>query len=342
MTLTDTSESTPRTRGLASFGIAVVIPCYKVEKEIESVLRSIPLYVRYVIVVNDASPDSSREVIEMVAASDKRIVLLNHKTNQGVGGAMITGFRKALQLGAQVVVKIDGDGQMSIDDIPGLLLPLIRGEADYCKGNRFRDFLALRQMPWVRRAGNMALSFLVKAATGYWSCFDPTNGFVAVRGDVLAQIPLEKVHCTYFFETSMLSQLYLIGAVVRDVAVPARYGTEVSNLSIHKVLREFPIRLLGCFWRRIILKNYIYDFKMESILLLCGSPLLLAGLTFGGFNWIRYARSGRGAPTGTVVIPAMMIILGFQILLSAVGADLQSVPIEPICGGPLAELPRDD
>jgi glycosyltransferase involved in cell wall biosynthesis len=323
------------TNWLSQFSIAVVIPCYKVEKEIESVLRSIPSYICHIIVVNDASPDRSREVVENAAADDPRIILLNHEKNQGVGGAMITGFHKALQLGAQLVVKLDGDGQMSVADIPGLLGPLIRGEADYCKGNRFRDFQALRRMPWIRRAGNMALSFLVKAATGYWSCFDPTNGFIGIRGNVLAQLPLEKVHRTYFFETSMLGQLYMIDAVVRDISLPARYHSEISNLSIGKVLREFPFRLLGCFWRRMILKNYIYDFKMESVLMLCGVPMLMAGLLYGGMNWIRYARSGRGAPTGTVVIPAMMIILGFQILLSAVGADLQAVPREPICGGPL-------
>ncbi len=321
---------------LSQFSIAVVIPCYNVEREIESVLRSMPPYIRHIIVVNDASPDRSREIVEKAAADDPRIILLNHEANLGVGGAMITGFRKALQLGVQLVVKIDGDGQMSVADIPGLLVPLIRGEADYCKGNRFRDFQALRRMPWVRRAGNMALSFLVKAATGYWSCFDPTNGFIGIRGNVLAQLPLEKVHRTYFFETSMLSQLYMIDAVVRDISLPARYHTEISNLSIGKVLREFPFRLLACFWRRMILKNYIYDFKMESVLMLCGVPMLMAGLLYGGINWIRYSRSGRGAPTGTVVIPAMMIILGFQILLSVVGADLQAVPREPICGGPLS------
>jgi dolichol-phosphate mannosyltransferase len=263
--------------------------------------------------------------------------LLNHQANQGVGGAMITGFRQALELGAQIIVKVDGDGQMDVNDMPGLLVPLIRGEADYTKGNRFRDFQALSQMPPLRRFGNMLLSFLAKAATGYWNCFDPTNGYVAIRGDVLAQLPMHRIDRTYFFETSMLARLYLIGALVRDVPMKAHYGTETSSLAIRKVLREFPGRLLKCFFKRIILKKFIYDLTIESIYLLCGIPMLLVGVLYGGYNWILYARSGIGAPTGTVVISAMLIILGFQILLAAVNIDLQSVPREPICNGPLPE-----
>jgi glycosyltransferase involved in cell wall biosynthesis len=322
---------------LGQFAIAAVVPAFRVEKEIAEVLRSLPAYVRHVIVVNDASPDGTRAVVDKEAAVDDRVVLLNHETNQGVGGAMVTGFRKALELRAQVVVKIDGDGQMSPLDLPRLLVPLVRGEADYTKGNRFRDFRALRRMPSLRRLGNIGLSFLAKAATGYWTCFDPTNGFVAVRAEVLRQLPLEKIDRTYFFETSMLGQLYLLGAKVRDVALPARYGQETSNLSIRKVLWQFPGRLFRCFARRLILKNYVYDFTMESIYLLFGLPTLLAGVLYGGSNWLAYAARGVGAPTGTVVISALLIILSFQMLLAAIAIDLEAVPAAPLCQGPLRE-----
>jgi dolichol-phosphate mannosyltransferase len=311
--------------------IVAVVPAYKVEDQIEAVLRSLPGFLAHIVVVDDASPDRTSEIVDHVAAADSRILLLRHASNQGVGGAMVTGYRKALDLGAEIVVKIDGDGQMSPDDLPALLLPLMRGEADYTKGNRFHDFRALRQMPYLRRAGNMALSFLTKAATGYWYCFDPTNGFVAIRGDVLALLPLESIHRTYFFETSMLSHLYLLGAVVRDIPMPARYGEENSNLHIYRVLREFPRRLLACFCRRIVLRNFIYDFTMQSLYLLSGVPMLLAGLIYGGYNWIRYSQMGLGAPTGTVVISAMLVILGFEVLLAAVGEDLQAAPRVPIC-----------
>jgi dolichol-phosphate mannosyltransferase len=255
--------------------IAVVIPAFNVQREIEAVLRSIPAFVTHIIVVDDASRDNTPQVLESVAPADSRITVLTHACNQGVGGAMLTGFRKALELRAHIVAKVDGDGQMSPGELPNLLDPLLSGIADYTKGNRFHHFHALAQMPPLRRCGNMALSFLAKMATGYWNCFDPTNGFLAVRADVLSQLPLNRIAHSYFFETSMLAQLYLLGAVVHDVPIPACYNDERSNLSIKRVLGEFPVRLLSCLCRRLILRNFIYDFTMESVYLLTGLPMQL-------------------------------------------------------------------
>jgi len=243
---------------------------------------------------------------------------------------MISGFRKALELGAQIVVKVDGDGQMDTSYLPALIYPLVLGNADYTKGNRFHDFQTLNQMPVIRRLGNIGLSFLAKVATGYWGCFDPTNGYFAIRAEVLAELPLERIDRTYFFETSMLSHLYLIGAYVCDVPIPARYQGETSNLSIRRVLLEFPIKLLKTFFRRILLKYYLYDFSMVSIYLLIGLPLLIFGLTFGAYKWSQYFERGIPAPTGTVVLPTISVIVGIQILLSAVENDLRSTPKKPL------------
>ncbi|RPJ28241.1 MAG: glycosyltransferase family 2 protein [Chloroflexi bacterium] len=310
--------------------IAAVIPCYRVEREIQSVLQSVPAYIKYIIVVDDASPDSTADLVTAAAKSDDRILLVRHPSNLGVGGAMITGYRTALGLGAQIVVKIDGDGQMDMDRLPELLKPLMEGQADYSKGNRFRDFKSLQKMPLIRRIGNMGLGFLSKAATGYWNMFDFTNGFIAIRSEVLAQLPLEQVDRTYYFETSMLANLYLIGAVVKDVPMPARYQGEISNLLIHRILFEFPQKLIATFMRRIVLKNFIYDFSMASIYLLTGLPLLIFGLTFGIYKWIHYASLGIPAPTGTVMLPTLSVLLGIQLLLSAIEIDLRSVPREPL------------
>src|SRR5687767_9177244 len=131
--------------------IAAVIPCYRVEREIQSVLQTIPSYIKHIIVVDDASPDSTADLVSASAKDDTRVLLMRHPSNQGVGGAMVTGYRKALALEAQVVVKIDGDGQMDMRYLPALLSPLIEGRADYTKGNRFRDFVSLQQMPLIRR-----------------------------------------------------------------------------------------------------------------------------------------------------------------------------------------------
>ena len=309
-----------------AYAIATVIPAYRVEQNIESVLQDLPAYIKHIIVVDDASPDSTSDLVTAAAKKDSRIFLIRHTENQGVGGAMISGFRKALELGAQIVVKIDGDGQMDPAHIPALITPLILGKADYVKGNRFRDFQSLLQMPFVRRIGNLGLSFLTKAATGYWSIFDPTNGFFAIRAKILTQLPLEKIDHRYYFETSMLANLYLIGALVIDIPIPARYRNETSSLSIRRSLFEFPFKLLITFLRRILLRYYIYDFSMMSLYLMIGIPLLLFGGIFGSVKWIEYASQNIPAPTGTVMLPTLSVILGIQILLSAIEIDMNSTP----------------
>jgi glycosyltransferase involved in cell wall biosynthesis len=314
----------------AEFDIAAVIPAYKVERDLKAVLRGLPSYIKHIVVVDDASPDSSGEIAAEAAKDDGRIVLIRHSKNQGVGGAMLSGFRKALELGAQIAIKLDGDGQMDPKYIPALVAPLIQGKADYVKGNRFRDFQALRKMPFVRRVGNLGLSFLAKAATGYWNIFDPTNGFFAIRAEILRQLPLEQIDRGYFFETSMLANLYLLGALALDVPIPARYGNETSNLSIRRALLEFPFKLLYTFFRRILLRYYIYDFSMMSLYLIAGIPLLLFGGIFGAVKWIQYASVNVPAPTGTVMLPTLSVILGIQILLSAIEIDMNSAPRKPL------------
>ena len=313
-----------------SYKVVIIIPAYRVERDIKNVLHSLPDYIKHILVVDDASPDSTADVITALYNSDMRLSLIRHSHNQGVGGAMISGFKKALELGAQIVIKIDGDGQMDSAYIPALITPLIQGKADYTKGNRFRDFSSLQNMPFIRRIGNLGLSFLTKAATGYWNIFDPTNGFFAIRAEILAQLPLEKIDERYFFETSMLANLYLLNAFVLDVPIPAKYGNEKSHLSIYRTLFEFPYKLLITFLRRVLLKYYIYDFSILSLYLLTGFPLLLFGLIFGITKWIQYAQLGIAAPTGTVMLPTLCLILGIQIMLSGIEIDMKNTPKQPL------------
>lgn len=312
-------------------GIVTVIPAYRVQETISTVLKDLPAYIKHIIVVDDASPDSSVKLVTAAAQQDPRIILIRHEKNQGVGGAMISGFRKALELGAKIVVKLDGDGQMDSAHIPALVTPLILGRADFTKGNRFRDFVALRNMPMVRRVGNLGLSFLTKAATGYWNIFDPTNGFFAIRAEALTQLPLEQIDKRYFFETSLLANLYLVNAFVMDVPMPARYGNETSHLSIRRSLLEFPLKLFSTLLRRILLKYYIYDFSIISLYIVTSIPLLLFGFIFGAIKWIDYASRNIPAPTGTVMLPTLCVILGIQIMLSAIEIDMKSTPSQPIC-----------
>jgi glycosyltransferase involved in cell wall biosynthesis len=322
--------------------IAAILPAYNVSAELGDVLRQMPMIFRTVIVVDDASRDDTAAIADRYAQLDPRIVVIRHEHNQGVGGAMITGFAKALESGADIIVKIDGDGQMPLWLVPQLIQPLIDGSADYAKGNRFRDFQAVRAMPFVRRIGNVILSFLSKAATGYWHCFDPNNGFVAIRADVLSNLPLTKIDRSYFFETSMLSHLYVLGAVVKEVSMPARYIGETSSLSIARVIRQFPGKLTWSLIRRIVLKNFVYDFNLESFHILAGLPLVLAGMLYGGYHWWWYSSRDMAAPTGTVVLSALSITIGMQLLISAVNLDLQSIPREPINGGAMKSATSED
>jgi len=316
---------------VGQFAIAIAIPAFRAEATIGAVLDDIPDAVRHVVVVDDASPDQTGAIVARRAETDPRITLIRHQRNLGVGGAMVTAFRKCLELNAQLIVKIDADGQMDMAHLPALLRPLIEGRADYTKGNRFHDGRALRSMPALRRVGNMVLSFLAKAATGYWHSFDPTNGYLAIRREVLTELPLDRIDQSYFFEQSMLSRLYLLGAVVKDVPMPARYGNETSNLSMRNVLTRFPGRLVTTLLRRVLLKNFLYDFTMESVYLMAGVPFVLCGGIYGAANWFAYHSAGVNAPTGTVVIPSVLIILGFQMLLQAVDIDMKSTPREPLC-----------
>ncbi len=311
---------------LKTHKIAVVIPAYRVEKEIEAVLQSIPSFVDHIIVVNDASPDQTQTVVQKLQQQDPRISLISHTQNQGVGGAMISGFKKALALDVDIVVKLDGDGQMNPDFIPVLIAPILQDQADYTKGNRFYDFVALRKMPAIRRFGNTALGFLSKAATGYWNVFDPTNGYLAIHTKKLNLLNFDKIAKTYYFETSMLSNLYLINARVMDVQIPAIYNDESSNLNITKTIFEFPPRLFRDLLKRLILRYFLYDFSMVSVYMITGIPMVTFGMIFGITKWIDYAGRGVEAPTGTVILPMMCVLLGVQFLLSAIHLDIQSMP----------------
>jgi len=306
--------------------VALVIPCYNVSAHIAEVIRTLPPDVSHIIAVNDCSRDDTAAVLESLARQEKRLLIIHHEQNRGVGGAMISGYRKSLELGADITIKMDGDGQMDPANIHALLKPLIEDKADFTKGNRFRDFRALRAMPVSRRIGNLGLSFLIKAASGYWNVFDPTNGFTAIKNSLLADISFKRIHPRYYFETSLILELYYADAVIVDVPMKARYGTEVSHLSRTRTLVEFPPRLLIAFFRRILLKYFLYDFNVASVYLLVGPPLFLFGCIFGLKTYERYAALNIPAPTGTIMLATLSIILGFQLLLSALSHDVSHYP----------------
>jgi dolichol-phosphate mannosyltransferase len=306
--------------------ITVVIPCYNVAAHIEEVITTLPDNISWIIAVNDGSKDETEAILLRLSAENKRLIHIRHEVNQGVGAAMMTAYRRSLELNADITIKMDGDGQMDPANIPALIKPLLEDKADFTKGNRFRDFRALRTMPLGRRIGNLGLSFIIKGASGYWNIFDPTNGFTAITKQALLNVDFNRIHKRYYFETSMLIELYYGNAVIEDIPMKAMYGDEVSGLSKTRTFFGFPPKLFYAFMKRIILKYFLFDFNIASLYWLFGFPLFFAGAIYGITNYIKYSGSSQAAPTGTVVIPTLLIILGFQLLLSAVSYDINNYP----------------
>jgi hypothetical protein len=222
---------------------------------------------------------------------------------------------------------MDADGQMDPAQLPALIGPIVRGEADYTKGNRYLHARQLRSMPLLRRIGNLGLSFLTKLASGYWNIFDPTNGYTAIHAALIPLLNAEDIGRRYFFESSMLLELSLLRAVVRDVYIPARYGEETSNLSIAKTLRQFPPGLARGFCRRGWIQYFVRDFSLASLYAIAGLGLLVSGGVFGAIHWLSSAQGGVATPTGTVMLAVLPVLLGIQLLLQAVSLDIQNQPM---------------
>lgn len=306
--------------------IAVVIPCFRVEKHIRKVIADVPEFVDDVVAVNDASPDATARVLGEL--SDPRLEVISHKANLGVGGAMVSGYRRALELKADIIVKIDGDGQMRTEFLEDLLAPIVQDAADYTKGNRFYHIHKddLEQMPFSRLAGSMALTFLTKLSSGYWRIFDPQNGYTAISREALLWLELPLLDRRYFFENQMLILLNTQSARVMDVPIPCLYGAEQSSLRIRTILRYYPLLLLRGFVTRLYRRHLLYDFSPIVPLLLAGIPLFVFGILFGAYHWLRSYSTGQTASAGTVVLAALSFFQGNVFIVAAFLCDYTSNP----------------
>jgi dolichol-phosphate mannosyltransferase len=310
---------------ISGSSIAVVIPCYRVIAQIGDVIAHMPPSIDHIICVDDGCPDGSGAHIEK-NIGDPRVTVIRHQTNQGVGAAMVTGFREALRTDATIVVKIDGDGQMDPALIPRFVGPIIHGEADVTKGNRFFRSDYLHDMPWVRVLGNAVLSFMAKLSSGYWNVFDPNNGYIAIHADILRIMPLDLLSPRYFFESDFLFRLNLERAVVLDIPMKAVYGNEVSGLSVRKAIRPFLVGNLRNTVKRILYRYFLHDFNIATVQIVLGTLLMLFGGIYGLIEWHSGALADKPATAGTVMLAGLPIILGFQLLLSALNFDIASVP----------------
>lgn len=305
--------------------IAVVIPSYCVTRHILGVIDAVGEDVSLIYIIDDKCPEGVGDFVAQNCV-DKRIRILRHAVNQGVGAAVMTGYRAAILDGADIIVKVDGDGQMDPALIPYFVQPIIDGVADYSKGNRFYDLDELGIMPPMRLFGNTILSLMAKFSTGYWDLFDPTNGFTAIHADVARHLPYDKISRRYFFETDILFRLNILRAAVVDVPMSAKYGDEVSGLKISKVVSEFLIKHIRNSIKRIFYNYYLRDLTLASLELPIGLLLLVFGVCYGGYHWLGVAESGAQAPAGVVMMAALPILTGLQLVLAFLGYDISSVP----------------
>jgi glycosyltransferase involved in cell wall biosynthesis len=309
--------------------IAVVIPCFRVSGRILDVIAGIGAEVGWIIVVDDACPERTGDVVE-TQCRDPRVQVIRHATNQGVGGAVLTGYAACRSLSAAAIVKLDGDGQMDPALIPRLVDPLLRSHADYVKGNRFYRLSHVATMPGTRLLGNAVLSFMVKLSSGYWQLFDPTNGFTAIRRELLLELDLHAIARRYFFESDMLHHLNQLRAVVEEVPMRAKYDGEPSSLRPLRMVWPFLRGNVRNTFRRVLYSYFIRGFSAASMELLIGLPMVLFGVAFGVAQWVGSTVHDQASTAGTVMLAALPIILGTQLVLSWLNFDVASEPRLPI------------
>ncbi len=303
--------------------VAVVVPAYNEAAHIARVIATMPETVDHVVVIDDVSKDDTFAIAS--AAADARTEVVRHTVNKGVGGAIVTGHRRALELGADVVVVMAGDGQMDPDYLPALLDPIAAGHVQFAKANRFYSATSFAGMPRHRVFGNIVLTFMTKASSGYWNLVDPQNGYTAIHRAALERLPLGRLAERYEFENDQLIWLNILSVPAVDVPIPAVYGEETSTIQLHRVVPRLLRLLTSGFWRRIFRKYVLWSFSPIALLLFAGAALVLASLALG--IWAVVASIGPGsASTGTWLLAVVPGMVGIQFLVNALVLDIQATP----------------
>jgi glycosyltransferase involved in cell wall biosynthesis len=312
--------------------ICVLVPAHDEERNIGRVIETMPHWVDHVIVVDDASRDATAErVLEAAAGQPEgRIVLVRHEQNRGVGGAISSGYLKAIELGADVTAIMDGDGQMPPEDLASIVDPVAKGECDFAKANRLVDGEAWRIIPKRRYFGNAALTFLTKIASGYYSVTDSQTGFTAISGKVLRRIDVATLWPRYGYPNDMLVRLNVARARVKDVPSKPVYDVgEQSKLKIHRVLLPISWLLFKRFWWRMLTLYVVRDFHPLVLFFALGVSLWTTGLALG--TWIVVELLNGHHPTGaTAVLVSLAIQSGLLLLLFAMLFDFEhNQPLNP-------------
>jgi glycosyltransferase involved in cell wall biosynthesis len=306
--------------------IAAVVPAFNEERHIAKVIETMPDYVDIIVVVDDRSTDRTAEVARSTA--DPRLTVITHERNTGVGGAIVTGHRAALELGAEIDVVMAGDAQMDPSYLPALLDPIVQDGYGFTKANRFFSTGSYEGMPAYRVFGNIVLSFMTKFASGYWHIFDPQNGYTATRRDVLQRLPMHQLAQRYSYENDVLINLNILRVPATDVPIPALYADEVSSIKLSRVGPEIFNLLVRGFWRRFLWKYVVHSFSPVALFLIGGLLLTLFG-TIAGIWTIIESLGPPSATAGSVILAVAPWLLGMQMLMYALMLDIQESPDRP-------------
>jgi len=305
--------------------IGVIVPTYKAKKTILSVISGLPDWVDHIIIVDDACPENTGAYVE-AQNTDPRLTVIILDENLGVGGATLTGFEKALGIGCTVMVKMDSDDQHDPKFLRPLVTSLTNSGAGYSKGSRFLHPGDIGNMPRSRIFLNSILSITNKFASGYYSITDPTNGFVAIRADIFAKLDREKIVKRYFFESDMLYHLTLFRVPAVDVATHVRYNDEESGLKFRDEALNFMFGNIRNFFRRIWLRHFLLNFSLPAIYLIFSTLFMITALIWGGTQWYKSISTGIQATPGTVMIPALLIIISINMITSFFVLDVNDEP----------------
>jgi glycosyltransferase involved in cell wall biosynthesis len=302
--------------------VAVVVPAHDEERLIGATLGGIPEFVDRIVVVDDGSRDGTAERAR--SFGDPRVEVIAHDRNRGVGAAIVTGYKRALEDGGDVVGVMAADNQMDPGDLATLVLPVARGDLDYAKANRLVSGKAWEQIPHLRYLGNAALSLLTKIASGYWHVADSQSGYTAIGRPMLEQLDLDRVYTGYGFPNDLLVHLNVWNARVRDFPSRPVYGVgERSGIRYRRVVPRISWLLLKAFFWRLREKYVIRDFHPLVFFYALGMLATLAGIVLGAVE-LAYRAAGNAVSVGTVVLVALLLISGTQFTLFAMWFDMES------------------
>lgn len=304
---------------------AVVIPCYNEEKMITQTIKKIPEYIDHIIAVNDASTDNTIGVLKKLKKQYSKLIIVDNKVNQGVGGALIAGYDYAIKnTKATAIGIVAGDDQFDSSYLKAMLDDFIDQSADYVKASRFFHREAFKTMPKYRQFGNIFISLLTKFSTGYYSITDITNGCGWLRREIIEKVDFSIVEKRYDYETSMLTALSIANAKVIDHAVPAHYGDEKSTIKLIPTAWRNLKAVWKGFWRRIYYKYVLYGFHPVALFLFTGMFFLIISLLLAIFLLYVKLFAHQSPTAGSVMLAVLPFILGIQLTLTALIIDVSN------------------